>query len=73
MAKLNTLIVGPDNLPGFRAARDEVFSEWYPDGDVPAHTLAVVAGLAAPELLVEIEAILAVPEATANRSGAAFR
>jgi enamine deaminase RidA (YjgF/YER057c/UK114 family) len=61
VAKLNTLIVGAENLAAFRAARDEVFPAWYPDGDVPAHTLAVVAGLAAPELLVEIEAILAQP------------
>jgi len=61
VAKLNTLIVGADNVAGFRAARDEVFPVWYPDGDVPAHTLAVVAGLAAPELLVEIEAVLAIP------------
>jgi enamine deaminase RidA (YjgF/YER057c/UK114 family) len=61
VAKLNTLIVGDGNLAAFREARDEVFPEWYPDGAVPAHTLAVVAGLAMPELLVEIEAILANP------------
>jgi enamine deaminase RidA (YjgF/YER057c/UK114 family) len=61
VAKLNTLIVGADNVDAFRAARDEVFPEWYPDGAVPAHTLAVVAALAMPELLVEIEAILAIP------------
>jgi enamine deaminase RidA (YjgF/YER057c/UK114 family) len=61
VAKLNTLIVGAGNVAAFRAARDEVFPVWYPDGVVPAHTLAVVAGLAMPELLVEIEAILAIP------------
>lgn len=60
IAKLVTFVVGLDSLPGFRAARDEVFADWYPDGSVPAHTLAVVAGLAAPELLIEIEAVVAV-------------
>jgi enamine deaminase RidA (YjgF/YER057c/UK114 family) len=61
IAKLMTFVVGADSLPGFRAARDEVFADWYPDGEVPAHSLAVVAGLAAPELLIEIEAVVAVP------------
>ena len=61
VAKLNTLIVGAGNVSAFRAARDEVFPEWYPDGVMPAHTLAVVAGLAMPELLIEVEAILAKP------------
>lgn len=61
IARLVTFVAGADSLPRFRAARDEVFADWYPDGGVPAHSLAVVAGLAAPELLVEIEAVVAVP------------
>jgi 2-iminobutanoate/2-iminopropanoate deaminase len=61
VAKLLTFVVGVESLPGFRTARDEVFADWYPDGGVPAHSLAVVASLAAPELLVEIEAVVAVP------------
>lgn len=61
IAKLMTFVVSADSLPGFRTARDEVFADWYPDGEVPAHSLAVVAGLAAPELLIEIEAVVAVP------------
>ena len=39
----------------------EIFTEWYPDGDFPAHSLMVVAQLAAPEFAVEIEAVAAVP------------
>jgi enamine deaminase RidA (YjgF/YER057c/UK114 family) len=61
IAKILTFVAGAEHLPGFLAARDDVFARWYPDGDVPAHSLAVVAGLAAPDLLVEIEAVVAVP------------
>jgi 2-iminobutanoate/2-iminopropanoate deaminase len=61
IAKFTTLVVGPDGLAGFRAARDEVFDAWYPDGDVPANTLMLVAGLASPEILIEIEAVVALP------------
>jgi 2-iminobutanoate/2-iminopropanoate deaminase len=60
IAKLVTFVVGVESLAGFRVARDEVFAGWYPDGGVPAHSLAVVAALASPELLVEIEAVVAV-------------
>jgi 2-iminobutanoate/2-iminopropanoate deaminase len=61
IAKFTTLVVGADGLAGFRAARDVVFPDWYPEGDVPANTLMIVAGLAAPEIVVEIEAVVAVP------------
>ncbi|MEU7834885.1 RidA family protein [Nonomuraea sp. NPDC049129] len=60
VVKPPTFVSGTEQLPGFFAARDEVFAEWYPDGDVPAHSLAVVAALASPELTVEIEAVIAV-------------
>jgi enamine deaminase RidA (YjgF/YER057c/UK114 family) len=61
IAKFTTLVVGADGLTGFRIARDEVFADWYPDGEVPANTLMVVAGLASPEIVVEIEAVVALP------------
>ena len=61
VAKILTFVAGAEHLPGFFAARDDVFARWYPEGDVPAHSLAVVAGLAAPDLLAEIEAVVAVP------------
>ncbi|WP_219512941.1 RidA family protein [Nonomuraea ceibae] len=60
VVKLLTFVAGAGHLPGFRAARDEVFDAWYPGGDVPAHSLAVVAALADPALTVEIEAVVAV-------------
>jgi 2-iminobutanoate/2-iminopropanoate deaminase len=61
IAKILTFVAGAEHLPGFFTARDDVFARWYPDGDVPAHSLAVVAGLAGPGLLVEIEAVVALP------------
>lgn len=61
IAKLLTFVAGADNVRQFFTVRDEVFAGWYPDGAVPSHSLAVVAGLADPELLVEIEAVVAVP------------
>lgn len=60
--KLMTYIVNPDDLPAFRAARTEYFNSVFPDGNYPAHTLVVVAGLSAPEHLIEVEAV-AVPSA----------
>jgi len=59
IAKFTTLVVGQDGLTGFRTARDEVFAVWYPDGELPANTLIMVAGLASPEIVVEIEAVVA--------------
>ncbi|MFD1542048.1 RidA family protein [Nonomuraea guangzhouensis] len=61
LVKLLTLVSGTEHLEGYRAAREDVFASWYPGGDWPAHSLAVVAALAAPELTVEIEGIAAVP------------
>lgn len=62
VVKMLTFVAGTEHLPGFYQARDEVFDAWYPGRAYPAHSLAVVAGLAAPELAVELEAVLALPE-----------
>ncbi|ASD24254.1 enamine deaminase RidA (plasmid) [Cryobacterium sp. LW097] len=55
LVKLTTYIVGRDNLPDFNAIRDEVYADWFPAGEFPPNTVLIVAGLAAPPLLVEIE------------------
>ncbi|SFW83586.1 RidA family protein [Amycolatopsis australiensis] len=60
LVKLLALVASPDELAGYRTALTDVFAKWFPDGDFPAQTLAVVAGLAAPEYVVEVEAIAAV-------------
>mgnify|MGYP001073571816 FL=1 len=61
LVKLFTLVAGREHLPGLRAALRDTLGRWFPDGDVPPNTLAVVAGLATPEIVVEIEAMAAVP------------
>lgn len=62
VVKLFTMLVGEGAFAEFAAGRAEVFERWYPDGRYPAHSAAVVAGLATPEILVEIEAVVAVRE-----------
>ncbi|MFC4015218.1 RidA family protein [Nonomuraea purpurea] len=61
LVKLFTLVAGVEHVEGCRAARGERFAKWYPDGDWPAHSLAVVTALADPALTVEIEGVAALP------------
>ncbi|MFF0310380.1 RidA family protein [Streptosporangium sp. NPDC004379] len=63
LVKVFTMVAGTEHLPGCRAAMGEAFGRWFPDGDWPAQSLAVVAALAAPEFAVEVEAVAAVPRA----------
>jgi len=60
LVKLFTMVVASD-LSGFYAARTEVFDEWFGSDPPPTHSLAIVSGLATPDLLVEIEAVVAIP------------
>ena len=53
LVKTNTYITDLANRPAVGEARDEVF----PEPPYPPSTLVVVAGLAEPRFLVEIEAI----------------
>lgn len=61
LVRLLTFAVGTD-LSGFYRARDEVYARWFPTGDYCGHSLAVVQALAKPELLLEIEGWIALPE-----------
>ncbi|MFP3988178.1 RidA family protein [Streptomyces sp. E11-3] len=61
LVKLTSFVSGVSCLPGYFRARDEVYAEWFAEGDYPAHSLAVVQALAKPELAVEIEGIVAIP------------
>lgn len=61
VTKLTSFVVGEENLAGFRDARNRVFADAYGDGPYPAHTLLVVAGLARPGFLFEVEATAARP------------
>lgn len=61
LVRLLTFVSGKENLPGFFIGRDEVFSRWFPEGDYPGHSLAVVEALVNPNLLVEVEGWAAIP------------
>ncbi|MGW0517570.1 RidA family protein [Crossiella sp. NPDC003009] len=61
LVKLFTMVAGTEHLPAVRAGRAGLFEQWFPAGDWPAHSLIVVAGLAAPHILIEVEAVAAVP------------
>lgn len=61
LVRLLSFVSGADALPGYYAARDETYAEWFPHADYPGHSLAVVAALANPTVLVELEGWAAVP------------
>ena len=44
------------DIAGFYAAREQYFSEHFPDGEFPPNTLLIVQALVRPELRVEIDA-----------------
>lgn len=52
IVKTTTYLVDREHLPGIRSARGEFFGT-----TLPTSTLLIVAGLARPELLIEVEAI----------------
>ena len=62
IVELRTFIVGDDVVPRFREARKSAFDEMFPDGQYPPNTLLVVAGLASPDIEVEISAVVALPD-----------
>ena len=55
LVRVNSYITDARFVPGFRTGRDRVLT-----GDhIPASTLVVCAGLASPDMLVEVEAVAA--------------
>ena len=57
IVRLSVYVTAREHMQGYRQSRDRQFP-----GTPPTTTLLVVAGLARPEFLVEIEAIAAAPE-----------
>ena len=55
LVKLNTYLTDPRDIGAYRAARKKVIG----DAIVPPATLVIIDGLAAPEMLIEIEAMAA--------------
>jgi 2-iminobutanoate/2-iminopropanoate deaminase len=58
IVKLTTYATDRAHMPAIAAERDRHFTA----GHFPASTFLVVSGLADPDLLVEIEAVVAVPD-----------
>lgn len=54
LVKINTLVTRQEDVPQYRKIRDRYIGD-----NRPASTLMVVAGLASPEWLIEVEAIAA--------------
>ncbi len=65
IVRLQTFLTHAEDIPGFMAARAEVFPKYFPDGAYPPNTLLVVSRLVLPELLVEVEAMAVKPAAVA--------
>ena len=59
VTKFNICMTRREDRDKFSALREELFKDWYPDGDYPISTLVFVAGLYKEEFLIEIEAIAA--------------
>jgi 2-iminobutanoate/2-iminopropanoate deaminase len=67
VVRLQTFLTHAEDIPGFMAARGEVFPKYFPNGVYPPNTLLVVSRLVQPELLVEIEAMAVKPAAVVAR------
>jgi 2-iminobutanoate/2-iminopropanoate deaminase len=73
IVRLQTFLTHAEDIPGFMAARGEVFPKYFPNGAYPPNTLLVVSRLVQPELLVEIEAMAVKPAAPAAAKRAPAR
>jgi len=63
VVRLQTFLTHAEDIPGFMAARADVFPKYFPNRAYPPNTLLVVSRLVQPELLVEIEAMAVKPAA----------
>jgi len=61
IVRLQTFLTHAEDIPGFMAARADVFPKYFPNRAYPPNTLLVVSRLVQPELLVEIEAMAVKP------------
>lgn len=59
--EFTTYIVGPESREPWLKARTLAYEHHFPEGDYPANTLLIISGLARPELMVEISAVVALP------------
>lgn len=59
VVQFTTYLASRELVPEFYKAREKLFAQLYPEGKYPPNTLIAVAGLVEPDLLVEIQAVLA--------------
>ena len=59
--QFTTYLVGLDNREAWQKGRAALFATIYPDKKYPPNTLLIVNGLARPEYLLEISAIVRLP------------
>lgn len=61
IVKTSTFIVAGQDIEDFMVARTEVFARVFSEGRYPPNTILVVNRLVEERLLIEIEAVVAVP------------
>ena len=59
--EFTTYIVGPESRAPWMEARTAAYARFCPEGNYPANTLLIISGLARPELMVEVSAVVALP------------
>jgi enamine deaminase RidA (YjgF/YER057c/UK114 family) len=59
VVQFTTYLVNARDLPTFHRLRAQLYKKLYPRGDYPANTLLVIDRLVLEELLLEIEALVA--------------
>lgn len=59
IAQLTTYLTDADQIPAFKQWRQDNFPAMFGDGGYPPNTLVVIAGLAAKDLLIEVQATAA--------------
>jgi enamine deaminase RidA (YjgF/YER057c/UK114 family) len=59
VVQFTTYLVNSRDLPAFIAARGARFKKIYPQGDYPPNTLLIIDRLVKEDLMIEVEAIVA--------------
>ncbi len=60
VVKYTTYLTRYEDLSEYRRVRNALYEEFYSDGTYPPNTLLIVSGLVNKDLLLEIEAVVAI-------------
>lgn len=61
VVEFTTYLVGTESREAWFDARTAAYNRIFPGGDYPPNTLLIISGLAKPEMVVEISAIVRLP------------